>query len=99
MLVLVPEIGLTPQLIKRFQERFDEGLAILHSGLTDRERFNNWIAARDGKASIIIGTRSAVFTPMKTPGLVIIDEEHDISLKQQDGFRYNARDIAIKRAC
>jgi primosomal protein N' (replication factor Y) len=98
VLVLVPEIGLTPQLIKRFQERFNIDLAIMHSGLTDRERFNGWLAARDGQAPIIIGTRSAVFTPMKNPGLVIIDEEHDISLKQQDGFRYNARDIAIKRA-
>ncbi len=97
-LVLVPEIGLTPQTVNRFQRRFNCQIAILHSGMTDRERLLNWQAAKDGEAHIIIGTRSAVFTPLLKPGLIIIDEEHDSSFKQQDGFRYSARDVAIKRA-
>lgn len=97
-LVLVPEIGLTPQTVSRFQQRFNTPMAVLHSGLTDRERLNAWAKAREGDARIIIGTRSAVFTPMLTPGVVIIDEEHDASFKQQSGFRYSARDLAIMRA-
>lgn len=97
-LVLIPEIGLTPQTVERFRRRFNCSIAILHSGLTDRERLLSWQSADAGEAGIILGTRSAVFTPMKNPGLVIVDEEHDGSFKQQDGFRYNARDIAIKRA-
>jgi primosomal protein N' (replication factor Y) len=97
-LVLIPEIGLTPQTVSRFQRRFNCQIALLHSGLTDRERLLAWQAANTGTASIIIGTRSAVFTPLAKPGIIIIDEEHDNSFKQQDGFRYNARDIAIKRA-
>ena len=98
MLVLVPEIGLTPQTINRFVNRFDVPIAIFHSGLTDRERLAAWTAAKDGMAGIIIGTRSAVFTPMANAGLIIIDEEHDGSYKQQDSLRYSARDIAIIRA-
>lgn len=97
-LVLVPEIGLTPQLIERFQRRFNLPLAVLHSGMSDRERLSAWVMARGGQASIIIGTRSAVFTPLKNPGVIIIDEEHDTSFKQQDGFRYSARDVAVMRA-
>ncbi|MEN8206448.1 MAG: primosomal protein N' [Pseudomonadota bacterium] len=97
-LVLVPEIGLTPQLLARFRRRFPVPLALLHSGLTDHERLAAWQQARSGQAPIIIGTRSAIFTPMARPGLIIIDEEHDASLKQQDGFRYSARDLAIWRA-
>ena len=97
-LVLVPEIGLTPQLIERFQRRFNVPLAVLHSGMSDRERLSAWVMARSGQAPIIIGTRSAVFTPLKNPGVIIIDEEHDTSFKQQDGFRYSARDVAVMRA-
>lgn len=97
-LVLVPEIGLTPQTITRFSERFGANPAILHSGLTESERFNNWQAAASGEASIVIGTRSAVFTPLARPGIIIVDEEHDLSFKQQEGFRYSARDFALVRA-
>ena len=97
-LVLVPEITLTPQLVQRFKQRFNVPMAVLHSGLNDRERLNAWLLARNGEAQIIIGTRSAVFTPMQNPGLVIIDEEHDASFKQQSGLRYSARDLAIVRA-
>lgn len=97
-LVLVPEIGLTPQLITRFQQRFPVPIAVLHSGLTDNERLSAWLAAGNGEAPIVIGTRSAVFTPLAKPGLIILDEEHDISFKQQEGFRYSARDVAVKRA-
>ncbi len=97
-LVLVPEIGLTPQLVERFRRRLGVPLAVLHSALTDRERLNAWIAARDGDAPVVIGTRSAVFTPMARPGLCIVDEEHDLSFKQHEGFRYSARDLALIRA-
>ncbi len=97
-LVLVPEIGLTPQMIQRFARRLPYRVAVLHSGLTDRERQQTWLAARAGKVDVILGTRSAIFTPLKSPGLLIIDEEHDASFKQQDGFRYSARDLAIWRA-
>ncbi|WP_020209865.1 primosomal protein N' [Gilvimarinus chinensis] len=97
-LVLVPEIGLTPQTIRRFERRFQQEIVTLHSGLTDRERLNAWVKASDGRARIIIGTRSAIFTPLRHPGLIIVDEEHDISFKQQDGFRYSARDLACLRA-
>lgn len=97
-LLLVPEIGLTPQMVSRFEKRFSMPLAILHSGLTDKERQNAWLQARDHTVSIIIGTRSAIFTPLKNPGIIIIDEEHDASFKQQEGFKYSARDLAIVRA-
>jgi primosomal protein N' (replication factor Y) len=98
-LVLVPEIGLTPQLVARFTRRFPAaGIALLHSGLTDRQRLEAWVRARDGRAGIVIGTRSAVFAPLPRPGLIVVDEEHDASLKQQEGFRYSARDIAVWRA-
>ncbi len=98
VLVLVPEIGLTPQTLRRFQQRFSVPVVMLHSALTDRERLDAWLDAHHGSAAIIIGTRSAVFTPCHNLGLIIIDEEHDGSLKQQDGFRYHARDVAVFRA-
>ena len=97
-LVLVPEIALTPQLLARFQEGLGGTLAVIHSGLTDRERHIAWWAARQGLADVVVGTRSAVFTPLARPGLYIVDEEHDASYKQQDGFRYHARDLIVKRA-
>ena len=98
VLVLVPEIGLTPQLLARFEGRLNAPVAVMHSGLNESERLCAWQAARTGQAAVVIGTRSAVFTPMPRLELVVIDEEHDASLKQQDGFRYHARDVAIKRA-
>jgi primosomal protein N' (replication factor Y) len=98
VLVLVPEIGLTPQLAERVARRIDAPLVVLHSGLSDREREVGWQQAAVGRAPILLGTRSAVFTPLPALGLVIVDEEHDLSLKQQDGFRYSARDLAIRRA-
>jgi primosomal protein N' (replication factor Y) len=97
-LVLVPEIGLTPQLLVRFATRFPGPMAVLHSGLSQQERLNAWLLARDGTASVVIGTRSAIFTPLKNPGVIIVDEEHDISFKQQEGFRYHARDLSVMRA-
>tara|TARA_R110002072_G_scaffold162069_1_gene313801 strand:- start:9561 stop:11771 length:2211 start_codon:yes stop_codon:yes gene_type:complete len=97
-LILLPEIGLTPQQIQRFKDRFEVNIAIQHSGLSDTERTQHWLAARSGKAKIIIGTRSAIWTELANPGLYIIDEEHDLSYKQQDGFRYSARDMLITRA-
>ncbi|MDA1106790.1 MAG: primosomal protein N' [Proteobacteria bacterium] len=97
-LVLVPEIALTPQLMARFMQRFSVPVALLHSGLNDGERLHAWRTARSGQAPIVIGTRSAVFTPLARPGLIVIDEEHDLSFKQQEGFRYHARDVAIMRA-
>ena len=96
-LVLLPEIGLTPQFIKRVNDRIDAISVVLHSGLSDRERLQNWLMARDGEAQIILGTRSAVWIPLVKPGIIIVDEEHDLSFKQQDGFRYSARDIALMR--
>lgn len=96
-LILVPEIGLTPQTVARFEQRFQCPVVSLHSGLTDTERLHAWQQARSGQAGIVIGTRSAIFVPLAKPGLIIIDEEHDASFKQQDGFRYSARDLAIMR--
>ncbi|WP_028762518.1 primosomal protein N' [Shewanella colwelliana] len=96
-LILVPEIGLTPQTISRFKHRFNVQVAVIHSGLTDNQRLNAWRQARSGEAAIIIGTRSALFTPMPYPGLIILDEEHDSSFKQQEGVGYHARDLAVMR--
>ncbi len=98
VLVLAPEIGLTPQLLARFRERLGDGVVGYHSGLGDREREQSWLAARDGRARVVVGTRSAVLVPFARLGLIVVDEEHDASYKQQDGFRYNARDVAIVRA-
>ncbi|WP_246389939.1 primosomal protein N' [Halomonas cerina] len=97
-LVLVPEIGLTPQTLARFRRRFRMPVVALHSGLTDHERLDAWTAAASGRAPIVIGTRSAVFTPLACPGVIIVDEEHDGSFKQQEGLRYHARDLAVARA-
>ena len=98
VIMLVPEISLTPQTIQHIQGRFADKIVAIHSGLTDKQRFIAWTDARLGDADIIIGTRSAIFTPLIRPGLIIIDEEHDSSYKQQEGFRYSARDLAIYRA-
>ena len=98
VLVLVPEISLTPQLLQRFRRRLNGCLVCLHSAMSDRERMQNWLLAANGRADVVIGTRSAVFTPLPKLGLIVIDEEHDASLKQQDGFRYHARDLALLRA-
>lgn len=97
-LVLVPEIGLTPQTVTRFKQRFNVPVVALHSNMTDRQRLDAWLDAREGEARIIIGTRSAIFTPMRAPGIIIVDEEHDPSFKQQEGYRYSARDLAVFRA-
>jgi primosomal protein N' (replication factor Y) len=98
-LILVPEIGLTPQLVGRFRERFAASLALLHSGLTDGERLDGWRQAFTGHARIVLGTRSAVFAPVRALGLIVVDEEHDASFKQHEGgFRYSARDLAVVRA-
>lgn len=98
ILILVPEIGLTPQIFNRFQTRFKLPIALIHSNLTDRQRLDAYLLASSGKAPIIIGTRSAIFTPTATLAIIIIDEEHDPSFKQQEGFRYSARDLAVMRA-
>lgn len=97
-LVLVPEISLTPQLVARFAARFDAPLAVLHSSLTDQDRLRAWRMARSGEAPVVIGTRSAIFAPLARPGLIVVDEEHDPSYKQQEGFRYSARDLALARS-
>jgi primosomal protein N' (replication factor Y) len=97
-LVLVPEIGLTPQTRQRFEARFGHGIAVLHSGLGDRERLDTWRRCADGRARVLIGTRSALFSPLPELGAIIVDEEHDASFKQQEGFRYSARDLAVVRA-
>ena len=98
VLVLVPEIGLTPQTVSRFQSRFHCHIALLHSGLNDSKRLQAWQSAQTGKASIVIGTRSAIYTPLPHLGLIVLDEEHDLSFKHQEGFRYHARDVALYRA-
>ena len=99
VLLLVPEINLTPQLEARVAARFpDAGLASLHSELTEAARTRNWRAALDSSARIVLGTRLAIFTPLPDLGLIVVDEEHDASFKQQDGMRYSARDIAVFRA-
>ena len=97
-LVLVPEIGLTPQLLRRFSHRLGLQPAVIHSGLSAGERLAAWEDARSGRAALLVGTRSALFTPMPRLGLMVLDEEHDASFKQQEGFRYSARDVAVKRA-
>lgn len=98
VLVLLPEITLTPQLQTRFKQRFHVPIAIAHSKLTDSQRQMAWLQMQQGVGGILLGTRSALFTPLKNPGLIILDEEHDSSFKQQEGFRFSARDVAIMRA-
>ncbi len=97
-LVIVPEIGLTPQLEQRFRQRLGGTVALLHSGLSDSERSRGWHRAASGEALVVVGTRSAVFCPLPNAGLMVVDEEHDLSLKQHEGFRYSARDVAVQRA-
>ncbi len=97
VLVLVPEINLTPQLEERFRQRFSVAMTLSHSNLTDKQRHAAWLNMQQGMSAILLGTRSALFTPMKRPGLIILDEEHDASFKQQEGFRFSARDVAIMR--
>ncbi len=96
-LCLVPEIGLTPQLMGRFRARFGDEVALLHSGLKESERLVEWRRIRDGQAPIAVGVRSAVFAPIQNLGLIVVDEEHDPSFKQEDKLRYHARDLALVR--
>jgi primosomal protein N' (replication factor Y) len=96
--VLVPEIALTPQLCARFRARFGDDVAVLHSGLRDAERLAEWWRLRDGRVGIALGARSAVFAPVANLGVVVVDEEHDPSFKQEEGVRYHARDVALVRA-
>ena len=97
-LLLVPEIGLAPQTVRRLRERLGVTVEVLHSNLSEGDRARAWLRARAGTARVILGTRSAIFTPLPQAGLIIVDEEHDSSYKQQDGFRYHARDLAVVRA-
>ncbi len=97
VLILVPEIGLTPQFVERVRRRLGRAPVLFHSSLTDSERLSAWRRARSGDADLVLGTRSAVFVPLEEPGLIVIDEEHDASFKQQEGLRYSARDLAIAR--
>jgi len=98
VLILVPEIALISQMVRRFRARFGDSLAVLHSGLSDGERFDQWDKIASEKVRIAIGARSAIFAPFQNPGLIIVDEEHDTSYKQETRFRYNARDLAVVRA-
>ncbi|MFC5582712.1 primosomal protein N' [Rhodanobacter terrae] len=97
-LLLVPEIGLAPQTVRRLRERLGVIVEVLHSNLAEGDRARAWLRARAGSARVILGTRSAVFTPLPQAGLIIVDEEHDSAYKQQEGFRYHARDLALVRA-
>ncbi len=97
-LLLVPEIGLAPQTVRRLRERLGVPIEVLHSNLAEGERARAWLRMRSGDAKVVLGTRSAVFTPLPQAGLIIVDEEHDGSYKQQEGFRYHARDLALVRA-
>jgi primosomal protein N' (replication factor Y) len=98
VLILAPEIGLTPQLLDRFRRRFGAAVAGFHSAMSETERAQVWLRARAGELRVVIGTRSAIFVPFARLGLIVVDEEHDVSYKQQEGFRYSARDLAIWRA-
>jgi primosomal protein N' (replication factor Y) (superfamily II helicase) len=98
VLILLPEINLTPQLEQRFRLRFALPIVSFHSKLTDKQRMHAWLSMQNGEAAIMLGTRSALFTPLRNPGLIILDEEHDTSFKQQDGFRFSARDVAVAMA-
>src|SRR5438067_10988859 len=97
-LVLVPEIALTPAVAALFRDAFGDRVAIQHSGLSDGERHDQWQRIRRGEIDVVVGTRSAVFAPLERVGLIIVDEEHDASYKQEESPRYNGRDVAIVRA-
>jgi len=97
-LVLIPEIGLTEQLVKRFEDRFGATVGVVHSGLSERARAIAWQRCRTGDVRVLLGTRSAVWMPLPMLRLIVVDEEHDLSYKQQDGLRYSARDVAVVRA-
>ena len=97
-LILIPEIGLAPQAEERFKDYFGDRVMSFHSAKNDREKVDAWLGASRGLVDIIIGTRSSVFLPMKNLGIIVIDEEHDLSFKQTDKFRYSARDMALYRA-
>ncbi len=97
-IVLVPEIALTPQLVSRFRKRLGEVVAVLHSGLTERERTDQWWSVINGEKKVLIGARSALFCPVPNLGVIVVDEEHDGSYKQEESFKYNARDAAVMRA-
>jgi primosomal protein N' (replication factor Y) len=96
-LLLVPEIGLAPQTVRRLRERLGVPIEVLHSNLAEGERARAWLRMRAGESKVVLGTRSAVFTPLPNAGLIIVDEEHDGAYKQQEGFRYHARDLALLR--
>jgi primosomal protein N' (replication factor Y) len=96
-LLLVPEIGLAPQTVRRLRERLGVPVEVIHSSLAEGERARAWLRARNGEARVVLGTRSAVFTPLPQAGLIVVDEEHDGAYKQQEGFRYHARDLALVR--
>ncbi len=98
VLILVPEIGLTPQLVRRIETRLGQRAFTYHSDLSEGERLVCWQAAASGRARVIVGTRSAVFIPLRRPGMIVVDEEHDASFKQQEGARYQGRDVAVLRA-
>lgn len=97
-IVLVPEISLTPQMVERFKARFGDRVAVMHSRLSDGERYDEWRKIREGRASVVVGARSAVFAPFDRLGLIIMDEEHETSYKQEETPKYHARDVAIHRA-
>ena len=94
MLVLIPEIGLTPQIVERFRSRLNVPVAVLHSAMAEGERQDAWSAARDGTAAMAVGTSSAVFTPLSRPGIVILDEEHGLAEQQHEGMGRSATDLA-----
>ncbi len=97
-IMLVPEISLTPQITNRFIARFGDKVAIMHSGLSDGEKYDEWRKIKSGKAQVVVGARSAIFAPVENLGIIIIDEEHETSYKQDSSPRYHARDIALLRA-
>ncbi len=97
-IVLVPEISLTPQMVERFKGRFGDAVAVLHSRLSNGERYDEWRKIRSRQVQVAIGARSAIFAPFERIGLIIIDEEHESSYKQEESPKYHARDVAVRRA-